>query len=51
MDIAIDPLSAIVWTYLRSEELEPLVDFILGADTFEFHKVLSQSTQCTLRLP
>ena len=50
MDIAMDPLSTVVWTYLRSEELESLVDFILGADAFEFFKALNESTQCTLCL-
>jgi hypothetical protein len=41
MDFATDPLSAIAWTHVRSEELESLVDFVLGAVAFEFHKALS----------
>jgi len=40
MDIATDPLSAIAWTHVHSKELESLVDFVFGADAFEFHEVL-----------
>ena len=51
MDIAIDGLSSIVWAYLRREELESLVDFVLGADAFEFYKALSEAlnTHCAYR--
>lgn len=40
--------SAIAWTHVRSEELESLVDFVLGADAFEFHKALVRglNTKC-----
>ena len=40
-------MSAIARTYVCSEELESLIDFVLGADALEFHKVLREDVVLT----
>jgi len=40
-------VSAIARTYVCSEELESLIDFVLGADALEFHKVLREDVVLT----